>query len=265
MQSDSIAALASALSKAQGAMTGALKDSSNPFFKTKYADLGSVIASCRQQLCDNGLCVIQCIDIIADKPVLITTLAHSSGEWIKSITPILARDESAQAQGSGITYARRYALAAIVGIAQVDDDGEAAVGRKQQPAKEPANPQNWPQLRSQLQLGGAAAQLVAYCSSVALNGELLQLRLDPSQALLRTPALIEKVAQEVSRVLGKQVRVEIELSEPNSVVAQIGAARSLAELNTLFQALTKEERLSLLPAFTARKNELTGPTPPEAA
>jgi len=138
MQSDSIAALASALSKAQGAMTGALKDSSNPFFKTKYADLGSVIASCRQQLCDNGLCVIQCIDIIADKPVLITTLAHSSGEWIKSITPILAKDESAQAQGSGITYARRYALAAIVGIAQVDDDGEAAVGRKQQPAKEPA-------------------------------------------------------------------------------------------------------------------------------
>ena len=69
---------------------------------------------------------------------MITTLAHSSGEWIKSITPILARDESAQAQGSGITYARRYALAAIVGIAQIDDDGEAAVGRKQQPAKEPA-------------------------------------------------------------------------------------------------------------------------------
>jgi len=264
MQSDSIAALASALSKAQGAMTGALKDSSNPFYKTRYADLAAVLASCRQQLADNELCVVQCTDIIADKPVLITTLAHSSGEWIKSITPILARDESAQAQGSGITYARRYALAAIVGIAQIDDDGEAAVGRKQ-PAKEPANPQNWPQLRSQLQLGGAAAQLVAYCSSVALNGELLQLRLDPSQALLRTPALIEKVAQEVSRVLGKQVRVEIELSEPNSVVAQIGAARSLAELNTLFQALTKEERLSLLPAFTARKNELTGPTPPEAA
>jgi hypothetical protein len=62
--------------------------------------------------------------------VLKTILAHSSGEWVKSITPILTKDNSPQAQGSGITYARRYALAAIVGLAQVDDDAEAAQGRK---------------------------------------------------------------------------------------------------------------------------------------
>jgi hypothetical protein len=129
MQSDTIGALAAALSKAQGAITGALKDSSNPFFKSKYADLASCWDACRAQLSENGLAVIQAIDIIGDKPVLITTLAHSSGEWIKSITPVLCRDDSPQAQGSGITYARRYALAAIVGLAQIDDDAEAAQAR----------------------------------------------------------------------------------------------------------------------------------------
>jgi len=61
--------------------------------------------------------------------VLVTTLAHSSGEWIKSYCPILTKDDSPQGQGSGITYARRYALAAIVGLAQIDDDAEAAQGR----------------------------------------------------------------------------------------------------------------------------------------
>lgn len=129
MQSESIAALAAALSKAQGDITGALKDSSNPFFKSKYADLASCWDACRAQLSENGLAVIQTTDIIADRPVLVTTLAHSSGEWIKSITPILTKDDSPQAQGSGITYARRYALAAIVGLAQIDDDAEAAQGR----------------------------------------------------------------------------------------------------------------------------------------
>jgi hypothetical protein len=61
--------------------------------------------------------------------VLATTLAHSSGEWIRSELPIRAKDASPQAQGSAITYARRYALAAIVGLAQIDDDAEAAQGR----------------------------------------------------------------------------------------------------------------------------------------
>jgi hypothetical protein len=138
MQSESIAALAAALSKAQGDITGALKDSSNPFFKSKYADLASCWDACRAQLSENGLAVIQTTDIIADRPVLVTTLAHSSGEWVKSITPILTKDDSPQAQGSGITYARRYALAAIVGLAQIDDDAEAAQGRGKKEALDSA-------------------------------------------------------------------------------------------------------------------------------
>lgn len=137
MQSDSIAALAAALSKAQADITGALKDSSNPFFKSKYADLASCWDACRKQLSANGLAVIQTTDIIADNLVLITTLAHSSGEWVKSITPILMKDHSPQAQGSGITYARRYALAAIVGLAQIDDDAEAAQARGKEVKADP--------------------------------------------------------------------------------------------------------------------------------
>jgi len=125
-QSESIAALAAALSKAQADITGALKDSANPFFKSKYADLASCWDACRKQLSDNGLSVIQTTDYTNAGLVLVTTLAHSSGEWICGYLPILTKDSSSQSQGSGITYARRYALAAVVGLAQIDDDGGTA-------------------------------------------------------------------------------------------------------------------------------------------
>jgi hypothetical protein len=129
MQSEQINELAAALSKAQASITGALKDSANPFFKSKYADLASCWDACRKQLTDNGLSVIQTTDIVADTVVVRTTLAHSSGQWINGILPVKAKDDGPQAQGSGITYARRYALAAMVGLAQIDDDAEAAQGR----------------------------------------------------------------------------------------------------------------------------------------
>ena len=128
-QSESIAALAAALSKAQSAITGALKDSANPFFKSKYADLASCWDACRSQLAANDLCVIQTTGMTDAGLMLITTLAHSSGEWIVGYLPVAAKDSSPQAQGSGLTYARRYALAAMVGLAQIDDDGEAAQAR----------------------------------------------------------------------------------------------------------------------------------------
>ena len=129
MQSESIAALAAALSKAQADITGALKDSSNPFYKSRYADLASCWDACRKQLAANGLCVIQTTNTTDAGVVLVTTLAHSSGEWMRGTLPVVTKDNGPQAQGSGITYARRYALAAIVGLAQIDDDAEAAQAR----------------------------------------------------------------------------------------------------------------------------------------
>lgn len=137
-QSESIAELAAALSKAQADITGALKDSSNPFFKSKYADLASCWDACRKQLAANGLAVIQTTDVTDAGVVLVTTLAHSSGQWMRGILPIVTKDAGPQAQGSGITYARRYALAAIVGLAQIDDDAESAQGRgKADPIPDP--------------------------------------------------------------------------------------------------------------------------------
>lgn len=135
MKSETIGALAAALAKAQAAITGAVKDAANPFFKSKYADLESVWSACRKPLTDNGLAVVQTSRYTPDGLMLVTTLLHSSGEWISGEMPVLVKDNSPQAQGSGLTYARRYALAALVGVYQTDDDGEAAQGRKPEPPK----------------------------------------------------------------------------------------------------------------------------------
>jgi len=128
-QSNEINELAIALAKCQGEMESAKKDSDNPFFKSKYADLSSVWATCRIPLTKNGLSIAQTLETINDKLHLNTLLLHSSGQWIKSTMPIISAKQDAQGMGSGITYARRYCLSAIIGISQDDDDGEAAVDR----------------------------------------------------------------------------------------------------------------------------------------
>ncbi len=130
----SINELAAALSKAQAEIKGATKDSKNTFFKSSYADLASVWEACRIPLTKNGLAVIQTTDVIADTggdtTLLVTTLVHSSGQYIQGRYPIHPVKNDPQSLGSAITYARRYALQAIVGIAPDDDDGEAAMGRE---------------------------------------------------------------------------------------------------------------------------------------
>lgn len=124
-----ISSLVAALAVAQGKITGALKDSANPFFKSKYADLASVWDACRSALSENGLAVIQQAEADAEGVLVTTTLAHSSGQWTRSTLRLIPKDGSPQGVGSAITYGRRYALAAAVGVAQVDDDGNAASGR----------------------------------------------------------------------------------------------------------------------------------------
>lgn len=127
MQSENINELATALSKAQSEISPAIKDSNNPFFKSKYADLSSIWNACREPLTKNGLSILQTMDIKEGAQVLVTTLAHSSGQWVRSYLPILNEKNNAQGLGSAITYNRRYALSAIVGIiCDEDDDGNAA-------------------------------------------------------------------------------------------------------------------------------------------
>lgn len=124
--SDTIGKLALSLSKAQGQITGALKDSSNPFFKSKYADIASVWDACRSALSENELAVVQTTSGDASNVTVITTLIHSSSEWISGSLTIKPSKADAQGIGSALTYARRYGLSAIVGVAQIDDDGNAA-------------------------------------------------------------------------------------------------------------------------------------------
>lgn len=130
--SEQINELASALAKAQGEITGAPKKASNPFYKSKYADLATCWDSCREALSKNGLAVVQAPVTTGTEAIatyLHTTLLHSSGQWMRSELIVNPKDDTPQAMGSALTYARRYALCAMVGVAQEDDDGNAASGR----------------------------------------------------------------------------------------------------------------------------------------
>lgn len=122
--------LATALAKAQAAIKPALKDSVNPHFKSKYADLSAIWESCREPLSKNGLSIVQTMDFDAGEVWLKTTLLHSSGESIDGRYPLRPIKQDPQGFGSALTYARRYCLAALVGIvADEDDDGNAASQR----------------------------------------------------------------------------------------------------------------------------------------
>lgn len=128
-QSEQINELITALAKAQGEIKPANKTSINPHFKSKYADLSEVWEACREPLSKHNLAIVQTMNK-DDQGILslVTTLAHSSGQWIKSIYPLACKDHNnPQAWGSSITYARRYTLSSIVGIApDEDDDGNKA-------------------------------------------------------------------------------------------------------------------------------------------
>jgi hypothetical protein len=124
----SIADLAAALCKAQAQMEGAKKDANNPHFKSKYADLASVWDAIRAPLTSNGLSVVQLLRSISGGVEVETILMHASGQQISDVFAVPATKNDAQGYGSAATYARRYALMAMVGVAPEDDDGNAAVG-----------------------------------------------------------------------------------------------------------------------------------------
>lgn len=126
-KSESIKELATALAKAQGEIKGALKDSTNPHFRSKYADLASVVEAIRAPLAKNGIAYVQLtVPSDKDEAQVETVLMHSSGEWISGVIAVPVSKADAQGFGSALTYARRYGLAAAVGVAPEDDDGNAA-------------------------------------------------------------------------------------------------------------------------------------------
>lgn len=153
-RSESIGKLAAALAKAQGAMHGAAKDSKNPHFNSKYADLASIVDACRKPFAENELAYVQSSSVPEAGIVrMTTTILHASGEWLESDPlQVQSKDAGPQAVGSCLTYLRRYQLAGMVGIAPEDDDAEAGEGRsvssqqtpRPQPARMPQRPDPLP-------------------------------------------------------------------------------------------------------------------------
>jgi len=125
--SDSIKELSEALNKAQKAMTGAKKDSSNPFFKSKYSDLTAVMEAISGPFADNGLSFIQSPEYIDGMIAVVTRILHVSGEWCEGTVQLPPVKNDAQGYGSAITYGKRYGLQAMAGVPSIDDDGNDAV------------------------------------------------------------------------------------------------------------------------------------------
>lgn len=125
--STSIIKITPALLKAQMEIGSASKDAVNPFFKSKYADLGSVMEACKESLNKNGILVLQPVGTSESDTTLETVLLHESGEWISDTMKVsIKQTNDPQAQGSAITYARRYSLQSMMFIPAEDDDAEKA-------------------------------------------------------------------------------------------------------------------------------------------
>ena len=139
--SESLNELAGALCKAQAMLRGAVKDSTNPHFKSRYADLASCWDACREALAANGLSVVQLPEGDGSVVTMTTMLIHTSGQWVACTGTFKPTKADPQGLGSCITYARRYQLCAIVGISPEDDDGNAA----SEPVKPQAKPERKPE------------------------------------------------------------------------------------------------------------------------
>jgi len=131
-QSPSIFNLSTALLSFQGAVDGVKRDSDNPFFKSKYADLEQVVDTARPHLQDAGIVFLQSPGLIRDGNLEMTTmLIHAAtGEWIQGTGEIPLGKKDPQGAGSAQTYAQRYHLMAMLGLPPTDDDGEGAMERQ---------------------------------------------------------------------------------------------------------------------------------------
>lgn len=132
-KSEGISNLATALCQFQSEVTNPKNSANNPYFKSRYAPLNDVLNLVRPILSKNGLSVFQSPSGDGDNIIITTMLLHSSGEWIEADPLILKADKAtAQGAGSAITYGRRYAISAILGISsEDDDDGNHATGNKE--------------------------------------------------------------------------------------------------------------------------------------
>jgi hypothetical protein len=148
-QSPTVEALAEALSEAQKDFEAVPKKADNPFFRSKYADLPTIVQAATPILAKYGLSVTQLLDFDGENDLLTTRLMHASGQWIQSEARLHIRDAKGnlrldpQGLGSAVTYYRRYAYSAILGIVtEEDDDGNKSSSQaaERPPKAQPARP-----------------------------------------------------------------------------------------------------------------------------
>lgn len=152
-KSESIALLAKALVTCQGKLRNVHKDSTNPHYKSKYANLPDVLDLIRPVLTECGLSLFQMPVECGDTACLTTVLMHESGEHISSMMALRPVKHDPQGVGSALTYARRYAAMSMLGIAGTDDDDDGQAGSapqnapasRPQPQEQPARPHSLPQ------------------------------------------------------------------------------------------------------------------------
>ena len=173
-KSESIKNIGLALCKFQATIGKVSKEANNPFFKSKYASLANILDTIQKPLSDCGLAFAQ----LPDDDALTTLLIHSeSGEWIEASYKMpVAKQNDPQAMGSAITYARRYALGAILGLnIDDDDDAEKAMGRQSVAKRDELTPKhvNWQRAVEHLKTGGLMTDITNKYEVSAVNQKLL--------------------------------------------------------------------------------------------
>lgn len=135
-----IGELAKAMAAARKKFKTVKKDTINPFFKSKYADLAGVIEATEGALAEHDLCIVQSPRFNGQTVTVTTMLMHGSGQWMRDDLSLPMAKFDAQGAGSAITYARRYSYQSFVNVAaEADDDGNAASGKEKE-AKEATMP-----------------------------------------------------------------------------------------------------------------------------
>lgn len=180
--------LSAAMAKAQAVIEGAIKDSNNPHFKSKYADLANVWSAWQKCGPANGLAVMQFPGTCESNRMEMTTLiTHASGQWIKATLSIPLAKVDAQGYGSATTYARRYALSAAVGIAPEDDDGNAASNPKGAANDAPAtvNDAQWAELVHMLEVTNSDTEAFCKAYKVGSVKDLPAMRFEHAKAALQ--------------------------------------------------------------------------------
>lgn len=206
-KSDTLEKFGAAMAKVQEGIGGAVKGNVNPAFRTKYADLSAVWEAWQAIGPQNGFSVMQFpgeYDADAKKMAMDQIVIHSSGQWVQSVLSIPLSKLDAQAYGSANTYARRYSLAAAVGICPEDDDGNAAVSRpvaRHDPA--PANDPPAPAPREKL-AGPYTSKTALWTAVRAFDRKLRSCgdvyELDALVGLPESQALIEQLERDAPNV-----------------------------------------------------------------